>query len=136
MAAQADLTVTDSVPTNLTFSAQRSDGTLATWIEKSSGMWIGNPVLTLGHRIPVFTDQGTYKVTLKLKVPVLEVTSPSTGTGIQPAPTIAYTNLGSVELVMSSRSDLTERKDLLAMLRSALNNAVVYNAVTDYAIPS
>jgi hypothetical protein len=64
-------------------------------------------------------------------LPVLEVTSPSTATGIQPAPTKAYDLLCNVEVVLPERSSLQERKDAFAYLKNFLANAVFTSAVQD-----
>jgi hypothetical protein len=59
-----------------------------------------------------------YKVTAKLDLPTLEVTSPSTGTGIQPAPTKAYSCQANLEFLIPERSTLAERQVLISQLRS------------------
>jgi hypothetical protein len=61
----------------------------------------------------------------------LEVTSPSTSSGIQPAPTVAYTPIATLEFVMPDRASQQERKDLLAMLRDLIDEAIVTSQVHD-----
>jgi hypothetical protein len=54
-------------------------------------------------------------------------------TGIQPAPTLAYNLIATVELVLPERSTLQQRKDLLAYVKNALSNtAVIPPAVENF----
>jgi len=53
-------------------------------------------------------------------LPILEVTSPSTSSGIQPAPTKAYDCFVNVDFVNPERSTAQNRKDLVTLLRNSL----------------
>jgi len=68
-------------------------------------------------------------VSVKLVTPILEQTSPSTSTGIQPAPTVAYNCIGKLELVLPDRSTIQNRKDLLAMMRDLIDEALITESV-------
>jgi hypothetical protein len=59
-----------------------------------------------------------YKVALKLVLPTLEQTSPSTATGIQPAPTKAYDCMCIMEFMLPERSTLAERQKLFSQVAS------------------
>lgn len=133
MAAIANLTLVDSASANKTYKPVRAVP-VADWKDLSSGISIGTPELTLGLR-SASSAVKTNKVTLKLVLPTMEVTSPSTGSGIQPGPTVAFRNLATVELIMHERSSLVERQDLLALIKSALGNAVVTAAVENFEVP-
>jgi len=135
MAAIANVVLTDSAAVDHTFAPLSTEaGVLDIWMDRASGIRIGMPQLSLGIRQPNKSAR-TAKVTLKLSLPTMEVTSPSTETGIQPAPTIAYTLLGTAEFVLHERSTLLERQNLLAMLRDAIDEAIVTAAVSTYDIP-
>lgn len=133
MAAIAALTLADgqASPANHTFSPVKIDTTgIAKWQDRADGIAVGFPTVTVSVRDP---NKGSkaYKVQAKVVLPVLEVTSPSTSSGIQPAPTKAYDLLANVEIVLPERSSIDERKDLLAYVKNLLANAVLTSAVHD-----
>lgn len=127
MGLKSTIVLTDaaSTPVNRSFYVlpPQKNGILA-WIDRTQAILKGQNRLSLEQRESTRSTNAR-KVHWKLETPVLEQTSASTSTGIQPAPTLAYTLLGSIELVMPDRSTLQERKDLLAMLRDLLNEAIV-----------
>lgn len=132
MAALAPIIIADSIPANRTFSPVNIDAAgVAKLADRSSGIAIGFPVLTLSLRSPT-SGSRNYKVVGKLVIPTLEATSPSTATGIQPAPTKAYDSMGTFEFVLPERSTPVERNNLLALMRSALANVNVTNAVQTF----
>jgi hypothetical protein len=59
----------------------------------------------------------------------MESTSASTGTGIAPAPTVAYVHQSTHEFILPERGSLADRKDILAFAANALANATVTTAV-------
>lgn len=127
MTAIAALTLADgaATPVNHTFSPVNIDSNgIAKWADRSTGIPIGFPALTFMLKNPSKGSK-SYKVSAKVVLPVLEVTSPSTMTGIQPAPTLAYNLLATIEFVLPERSTLQQRKDLLAYVKNALANASV-----------
>lgn len=87
------------------------------WVDRVGGIAIGYPVLTMSVRPPTKTSR-IYKVTAKLILPTLEQTSPSTATGIQPAPTKAYDCSCVMEFMLPERSTLAERQRLYSMVKS------------------
>lgn len=107
---------------------------LVRYDDRSGGIILGFPRVSISNRMPNKSAK-TYKVTLKIELPVLEQTSASTATGIQPAPTLAYTCLGVVDLVFPERATLAERKDTLAFVKNFLSNAVVQTAVENFEMP-
>jgi len=133
LSAIANVTLTDSSSVNHTYTPVEAVP-LAKWKDLSSGLHIGSPELSLGMRLPSRTAK-TFKVSLKLVAPTLEVSGAGSDTGFQPAPTVAYNNIATVDLIMHERAGLEERQDLLALIRDALSDAVVTTAVTNFEKP-
>lgn len=90
---------------------------IASWVDRSGGYAIGYPKLTMSVRPPNKASR-VYKVTAKLVLPTLEATSPSTATGIQPAPTKAYDCTCVMEFFLPERSTLLERQTLFSRVQS------------------
>jgi len=133
MTAIAALTLAngESTPANKTFNPVSIDAAgVARWADRSGGIALGYPVVTFALKSPSKTSRA-YKVTAKVQLPVLEQTSASTASGIQPAPTLAYNLLANVEMVLPERSTLAQRKDMLAFLRNYLANATVITAAVE-----
>lgn len=120
--------ILDPAPARLTTSATvASDSTLnpegispqgvAKWVDRAGGIAIGYPALTMSVRPPTKASR-IFKVTAKLVLPTLEQTSPSTMTGIQPAPTKAYDCTCVMEFMLPERSTLLERQTLFSRVHS------------------
>jgi hypothetical protein len=90
---------------------------VAKWVNRAGGIPIGYPALTMSVRPPTKVSRN-YKVTVKYVSPTLEQTSPSTATGIQPAPTKAYDLLATMEFILPERSTLAERNAFLRNVAS------------------
>jgi len=90
---------------------------IASWVDRSGGIAIGYPRLTMSVRAPTKASR-IYKVQAKLVLPTLEQTSPSTATGIQPAPTKAYDCTCVMEFFLPERSTLAERQKLFSEVAS------------------
>lgn len=123
-----------ATPVDHTFSPVRVDATsVAKYADRSGGIAIGYPILTMQVRDPVGNNSKSrvYKVTLKVWAPVLEATAPSTATGIQPAPMVAYTQSCTVEFLLPERSTRLNRQDILAYAKNLLAHPVVAAAVAD-----
>lgn len=96
---------------------------VAKWVNRSIttpnplGVAIGYPALTMSIRPPTKASRIS-KVTVKLVLPTLEVTAPSTMTGIQPAPTKAYDCMCVMEFMLPERSTLAERQSLFSQCAS------------------
>jgi hypothetical protein len=85
---------------------------VARWVDRSSGIAVGYPNITLSVRAPTKTSR-VYKVMAKISLPTLEQTSASTATGIQPMPTRAYDHSAILEFMLPERGALWERQALL-----------------------
>lgn len=133
MAAIATLALNDgaSTPVSHNFDPVNIVGDLASWADRSGGIALGFPKITHSLRTPNGNSRN-YRLQVKVVTPVLEVTSPSTSTGIQPAPTKAYDLLANIEFVLPERSTLQQRKDVLAFAKNLLSNTVVTSAVNDF----
>lgn len=101
-----DVSITGS-PGNLDPEGFVPNG-VAKWVDRSSGIQIGYPSLTVSSRAPTKTSRVT-RIIAKYVSPTMEITSPATSTGIQPAPTKAYDAICNVEFVLPERMTLAER---------------------------
>lgn len=133
MAAISQIQLLDgqATPVSHNFDPVNIVSDVAKWADRSGGISLGFPVVTNSLRQPTKGSRA-YKMTIKVVVPVLEVTSPSTSTGIQPAPTKAYDLMANVDFVLPERSTLAQRSDLLAFVKNMLANAVVTNGVKNF----
>jgi len=134
MTAIAAMTLADgqATPSNHTFSPVDIKDGVAKWADRSGGIALGFPAVSFSMRQPVKGSRN-FRLTMKVALPVLEATSPSTSTGIQPAPTKAYDLLFSGEFVLPERSTLAQRNDLLAYVKNFLaNSAVIPPAVANF----
>ena len=131
MSQKTSIALTDDTPTTpvvRTFYPAKKDDDLYTWHNRAAGIVVGYDALSIQTRLPSKTSKATV-ISIKLVTPVLEQTSASTSTGIQPAPTVAYNCIGKLELVLPDRSTAQNRKDLLAMLRDLIDESLVTDNV-------
>lgn len=77
----------------------------------------------------------SYRLKMKLELPVLEVTSNSTVTGIAPAPTVAYRLIGTLDVVIPERASLQSRKDLRKYLKDLLIENQVLQTIENLDFP-
>lgn len=92
---------------------------VAAWVDRAGGIAVGFPRLTGLLREPTKASR-MYKASYKLTFPTLEVTSPATGTGIQPAPTKAYEITYMLDVIMPERCTLAERTVAFSRFKSLL----------------
>jgi hypothetical protein len=142
MPALANLSINDGLATPVahTFSPIGIDANqVASFQDKVSGIPLGFGKIATSLRAPssgglqpgVNSAKSVYRARLKIDIPVLEVTSPSTGSGIQPAPTVAYTAIANIEFVIPARSSLQDRKDILAFAKNLLADNHATNLVVN-----
>lgn len=139
MPALASITIDDgqATPVAHTFSPSGPDKNGVNYLyDRSGGIAIGFPNIALDLREPVAgaktsDSSRVYRAKIKVVMPVLEVTSASTGTGIQPAPTKAYEAAFVGEFILPERSTLQNRKDILAYAKNLLADSVVTSLVRD-----
>lgn len=121
-----------ATPADHTFSPVSIDASgVAKWADRFGGISVGFPVLTLSEKSPNQNSK-SYKVIGKVVLPILEQTSASTATGIQPAPTVAYSLVANFEMVLPERSTRQNRKDLAAYFSGFMANVAVKSMIEDY----
>ncbi len=133
MAIRNTIVLTDAAttPVNRSYFPVTQKENVLVWHDRTQAIAVGQNVLSLAQKVPS-ANSPTYKMSWKLELPVLAQTSPSTGTGIQPAPSVAYKNLVSIDLVMHERSTLQERKDALAQVRDLIDEAIVTAQIENF----
>jgi hypothetical protein len=118
-----------AIASNMNLNPERKTNGVSKWVDQSGGIAIGYPSMTLSVRPP---QKGSrlYKVTQVLNRPTLEITSPSTSTGIQPQPTLAYSCQVRTEWMLPERSSLAERTALFNLYVSSLFTQVFASDAT------
>lgn len=94
MTQRANVTLTDAAttPVNHVFYPITAKGDVLFYRDRTvTTVSIGQNELSLAQKVPS-RDSRNYKFSWKLRCPILEQTSASTATGIQPQPTLAYNN--------------------------------------------
>lgn len=142
MSAIANIVLNDAATTPVahTFNPARQglvgSSSVATLEDRSAntGIPVGYYKIDLDFSRPSKTRK-TYRIVWKLSVPVMEVVSNSTVSGIAPAPTVSYTPLAEVAFVIPERSSLQVRKDLRKMFYELMNNPQVVAAVEQLDAP-
>jgi len=105
---------------------------LPKWVDRSGGIAVGFPVVTLFRRVPT-KGLRAYKITAKTHLPTLEVASAGGGSGaFAPPPTKAYEHIGQTEFVLPERGLLQERKDIYALHTNFLAKSVVKDMVEQF----
>lgn len=130
MPALAPVTIKDgaATPVDHIFTPSKIDANgIAALQERVSGIPVGYPTLTASVRNPT-PQSNNYKVTLKLTEPKVVTTTDSTGKAVT---SVDYTNLCTVEMVISNRSTKQERKDLRMLVSNMLTNAAIISVVDD-----
>lgn len=84
--------------------------------ERVSGVPIGYPQITWSQRAPS-SGSATYKLTGKLTQPKVVTVTDSTGAV---STVVDHSNLGTIELVVSSKSTKQERTDLRVLVSNLL----------------
>lgn len=130
MPSFSSLTINDgqATPVAHTFAPGTLVGTEAKYIDRSTGITVGFPMITANVSLPSKQSKMT-KVRLKVVAPVLEVVNSSTYSGITPAPTRAYDMTFDGTFFLPERSSLAQRKDILAYAKNLLANALVTSLV-------
>lgn len=117
MTTFANLSLKNAALSAQTFSKVRcgdgntADTAMAWWERRTSGIKVGFEKVSLMLRQPSKNLRST-KVTAKLVVPVLANITNSTVSGVEPAPTVAYSNMINIEAVLAERSTAVSRADL------------------------
>ncbi len=130
------LTDAASTPVVRMFSRFKTIGDTIILHYRSAAMaYIAANRFSIGRRDGDSKNGNATKLSFRLAMPTLAETSPSTSTGVSPLPVVAYEHFATIEFVMPGAGTQQERKDLLAMLRDALNESVVTSMVHDLDLP-
>lgn len=123
----------EATPVSKTFTPVNIDSAgIARWADRSGGIALGYPVISFSLKVPKGSSRN-YRLTKKLVLPILEQTSASTATGIQPAPTLSYNLIWNSEMILPERSTLAQRKDFIAFAKNLMaNTAVIQAGVWDF----
>jgi hypothetical protein len=90
---------------------------VARWVDRSGGYAVGYPSISLSVRKPTQASR-MYKVMHKHVLPIMDITSPSTGSGIQPAPSKAYELTFVGEWILPERCTLADRTSFYNQVHS------------------
>jgi len=136
MTAIANLVLNDgqATPVAKTFTPTRAALDEAMWQDRTSGIFTGMPTILLSSRKPNKTSD-LFKVRATVKLPVMEVVSNATYSGITPAPQVAYTLQATVDLILPARSSLQNRKDIRSFVANLLSNTQLTNLVDNFESP-
>ncbi len=117
-----------ATPKDHTFSPTKIDANnIASFQERVSGVPVGYPTITWSVRAPT-NNSPAYKVSGKITQPKVIVTTDATGKTVS---SVDYSNLGTVELIVSERSTKEERTDLRVLVSNLLQNAAIISSVDD-----
>lgn len=141
MPARASLVVNDgqATPVAHTFSPSTEMDNASLFEDKAGGVAIGFNSIMVRMRRPAPGNTGqasdpkgrVYKVEINVGWPTLESTSASTGTGIPPAPTVAYVHRCNMTWLLPERGTNANRKDLRAIVANLLANADIKKVLED-----
>lgn len=142
MSAITNIVLNDaaSPPVSHTFNPARQgllgNSQLAEYEDRASnaGIPVGFYRIALNFSRPT-KQRKTYRIGLKLMIPVLEVTSNNTVSGIAPAPTVSYTPMFQCDFVIPERASAQNRKDLRKLVYGLLNDPQVIAAVENLDVP-
>lgn len=137
MPALGNVVINDgaSTPVARTFvPANKDDNGFQCWFEKTATSAIGFWKLMERLSFPtpggkVSSSDRVYRAVFQVNTPVMEVTAPTTGTGIQPAPTMSYLPSVKIEFVLPERSTVQDRKHLRLLIRNMLDHANAVAAI-------
>lgn len=91
------------------------------WEERTAGASIGYSPLLISSR-PA-NGSNLQLINMRLSIPTLEVSSPNTSSGYQPAPKQAYENTFKATFMLPSRATEAEKWELYARAKSAVDQA-------------
>jgi len=117
-----------STPVVHTFYPSRIDtNNVAAFQERISGVPVGFPTITWSLRAPT-SNSPAYKLSGKLTQPKVITTTDTSGKTVT---SVDYSNLGTIELIVSERSTKQERTDLRVLLSNLLKATPIVSSVDD-----
>lgn len=143
MGQAANIVINDGLATPVahTFAYVPYDGNIAGYEDRVSGIPIGYNRVTISFRRPKANTSAAsvasrnYRAIIKIDTPKLENVTNSTVSGVAPAPTLSYRPMCTLEWVLPERSQLQDRKDILAFVKNLLANAQITNLIHDFDPP-
>jgi hypothetical protein len=104
------------------------------WAERAAGVAAGFNKISVLTRYGQASNAGQ-RVTLKITAPTLAVSAPSSGTGLQPNPTAAYTTLCTIEFLLPNAADAAARANIYAYAKNLLATAFVAGMIQNLDAP-
>lgn len=112
-------------PISASVQDPQNPGYLVThWQEQSATTPIGYSNVVLKSR-PISPGVVLQRVKGSLSIPTLDITAPATGTGIQPAPSVAYSNDFGFEFKLPTRGTTSEKWELFFRSKDLLTKAFI-----------
>lgn len=136
MPQAVDITLKDgaAAPVDHVFKPTRQSGDLFEFVDQSADVVAGFKKLTFSTRFESVKNQGR-RVIIKITDPTLAVTSPASGTGVQPNPTAAYTPWFQGEFLIPQAANKAARANIYAFAKNALAHAFVQAQIVDLDAP-
>lgn len=136
MAALANFNLLDFASVNHPFTPISHSQTNATFRETGLSSSLAAAVVTL-DKLKVKGSGGMEKFRCKIYQPVLEAELAANAEGYTAAPKVAYSLSLTSEIIVPLRATDTQRKDLLAMGKSAISSTctIVYDAFVSGIMP-
>lgn len=136
MSAVNNIVIKDgaATPADHTFAPSRQSGDMFVWTDRAAGVAAGFNTISVLTRYGASSNAGQ-RVTMKVVAPTLAVTSPSSGSGVQPNPTAAYQTLFSCEFLLPNATDLAARKNIYAFAKNLLATAFVQGMIENLDAP-
>lgn len=138
MPSQSGVVIDDGqlpTPVSHTFAPngamRQADGkTVGEWVDRSGGITAGYWKITEQY-MPI-NQNGMGKIRFVIDRVTLETLSNNTSTGINPSPVKAYSTIATMEFFLHERSSLSERRDILALLKNFLASTFVKTSVENF----
>jgi len=128
MPAFEEITASDANDVEHVFAPLTLIGNEAKFVDRATGITVGYPVITVQTSQPSKTSRLS-KVRMKVVMPILETVNASTYNGITPAPTKAFDLTFDAMFFLPERSNLSQRKDLLAIVRGVIDGELAATLV-------
>ncbi|DAD52217.1 TPA_asm: coat protein [ssRNA phage Esthiorhiza.1_9] len=127
------ITLTDAAgtPVNHTYTLVDRNGEITTYRELTD-VNVVDPKVTVSIKE---NASGTVRMTAKLVHPYAEADGGGTTEGFEAAPKKAFECIASCEYVFPSRAVLQHRKDLNALFKDLLSDAIITSAVESFIRP-
>lgn len=114
----------NAVATDATFSPEGPLGPgVNSWVNRAGGQAINYPRYNISIRRPVGNSRN-FRIKETISLPVPNITSPSTATGIQPVPSKAFEMIATREYVIPEAAALADRKAFFALCATFMSDTI------------